>query len=305
MVYFSAGAREVPVSIRRSLLPLTFLIASSLVSSNVFAQQQISCAEAQKRFDAVETTYTNPGPRLVTRHSPWTEVQQIFGAPHLVGKDKQGSLQSGGNASGFQGDGTLSWNKPRGRAASDKYHYDPANPVPSLGGANCCGVGTTSGARDQRPIEGRADVLVYTSDYLEEEVEVIGPVKLVLHASSSAVDTDFVAKLVDVYPDGRSINVAEGILRARYRNGLSAPELLEPGQAYEMEVDMIGTANLFQKGHRIRVHVTSSHFPQFSRNLNTGEPFGTSKVMKVAEQTVYHTAERPSHILLPVIPPEK
>ena len=214
-------------------------------------------------------------------------------------------LQSGGNASGSQGDGTLSWDKPRGGAASDKYHYDPANPVPSLGGANCCGVGTTSGARDQRPIEGRADVLVYTSDYLEEEVEVIGPVKLVLHASSSAVDTDFVAKLVDVYPDGRSINVAEGILRARYRNGLSVPELLEPGEAYEMEVDMIGTANLFQKGHRIRVHVTSSHFPQFSRNLNTGEPFGTSKVMKVAEQTVYHTAERPSHILLPVIPPEK
>jgi len=211
-------------------------------------------------------------------------------------------LHSGGHANGSHGDGALSWSKSDGGVRPDKYRYDPAHPVPSLGGANCCGVGTTSGARDQRPIESREDVLVYTSNYLEEEVEIVGPVKLVLHASSSVVDTDFVAKLVDVYPDGRSINIAEGILRARYRNSLSKPEPLEPGRVYQMEVDLIGTANLFRKGHRIRVHLTSSHFPQFSRNLNTGEPFGTSATMKVAEQTVYHSPERPSHILLPVIP---
>ena len=198
--------------------------------------------------------------------------------------------------------GRLGWQEPNGGDESDRYRYDPANPVPSLGGANCCGVGTPSGPRDQRPIERRADVLVYTSEFLEEGVEVVGPVKLVLYASSDAVDTDFVAKLVDVYPDGRAINVAEGILRARYRNGLSQPEPLEPGKVYKMEVDLIGTANAFQKGHRIRVHVTSSHFPQFSRNLNTGKPFGESAEMKVAEQTVYHSAERPSHVLLPVVP---
>ncbi len=212
-------------------------------------------------------------------------------------------LLSGGKANGSHGDGGLSWRKPSGGAASDQYRYDPGNPVPSLGGANCCGVATSSGPRDQRPIEHRSDVLVYTTGVLQEEVEVVGPVKLVLHASSSAVDTDFVAKLIDVYPDGRSINVAEGILRARHRNGLSRQELMQPGQAYELQIDMIGTANLFRNGHRIRVHVTSSHFPQFARNLNTGQPYGTSDVMRVAEQTIFHSAERPSHIVLPVIEP--
>ena len=211
-------------------------------------------------------------------------------------------LHSGGGANGSQGDGSLSWKKPSSGADADHYAYDPRNPVPSLGGANCCGVSTVSGARDQRPNEHRGDILVYSTEPLDEELEVVGPVKLKLWASSSAVDTDFVAKLIDVYPDGRSINVAEGILRARYRDSLSDPSPLEPGKAYQMEVDLIGTANRFQEGHRIRVHVTSSHFPQFSRNPNTGEPFGTSATVKTAEQTVYHSAARASHILLPVIP---
>lgn len=211
-------------------------------------------------------------------------------------------LDSDGSANGSHGDGRLRWNKPEPDSPADRYAYDPANPVPSLGGANCCGVSTTSGARDQRPIEHRGDVLVYTSEPIEEEVEIVGPVKLKLWASSSAVDTDFVAKLVDVYPDGRSINIAEGILPARYRNSLSEPELMTPGEVYELEIDMIGTANRFQVGHRIRVHVTSSHFPQFARNLNTGEPLGSGTKMVVAEQTVHHTAARASHILLPVIP---
>ena len=212
-------------------------------------------------------------------------------------------LGSGGRANGSHGDGFLSWGKPEGESEPDRYAYDPGNPVPSLGGANCCGVSTTSGPQDQRPIEHRADVLVFTSPVLTEPVEVVGPVKLVLHASSSARDTDFVAKLIDVYPDGRPINVAEGILRARHREGAHRQVLMVPGQPYRMEIDMIGTANLFQTGHRIRVHVTSSHFPQFARNLNNGETYGTGDAWVVAEQTVYHSASRPSHILLPVVGP--
>jgi putative CocE/NonD family hydrolase len=136
-------------------------------------------------------------------------------------------------------------------------------------------------------------------------VEVTGPVKVVLYASSDSVDTDFVAKLVDVYPDGSSYNMAEGIVRARYRESLSKPSLLKPGQIYRFDIDMVGTSVAFLKGHRIRVHVTSSHFPQFDRNPNTGERFGTTAKVTVAQQAVYHDAERPSHILLPVIPARK
>ena len=212
-------------------------------------------------------------------------------------------LGSGGNANGSHGDGILSWEAPGAESGPDSYAYDPGNPVPSLGGANCCGVATPSGPRDQRPIEHRADVLVYTTPVLSEPVEVVGPVKLVLHASSSATDTDFVAKLIDVYPDGRSINVAEGILRGRHREGVDRQVLMVPHQPYELEIDMIGTANLFRAGHRIRVHVTSSHFPQFARNLNNGKPYGTSDAWIIAEQTVYHSTVRPSHILLPVVGP--
>ena len=159
----------------------------------------------------------------------------------------------------------------------------------------------TPGPVDQRPIEGRHDVLLYTSDFLEREIEVTGPVQLVLHAASDAVDTDFVAKLVDVFPDGRAINLTEGIIRARYRESLSRPKLLEPGKIYAMTIDMLGTSNAFQKGHRIRVQITSSHFPQFDRNPNTGEPFATSAKVKIARQAIHHTSAHPSHILLPIV----
>ena len=168
---------------------------------------------------------------------------------------------------------------------------------------------TTAAARRRRRdrrISDRSraarDILIYTSDYLDEEIEVTGPVKVVLHASSDAVDTDFVAKLVDVYPDGSSYNMAEGILRARYRDGPAQPRLLTPGEVYRMEIDLVGTSVAFRKGHRIRVHVTSSHFPQFDRHPNTGATFGTTSEVRVAQQTIHHDAARPSHILLPVIP---
>ncbi|MBA2604955.1 MAG: CocE/NonD family hydrolase [Acidobacteria bacterium] len=209
---------------------------------------------------------------------------------------------SGGRANTAKGDGSLTWTKPAGSSTADRYTYDPANPVPSLGGNNCCGTPTPTGPKDQRPIEDRQDILIYTSEPLQDQLEVTGPVTIVLYASSDAVDTDFVAKLVDVHPDGESYNMAEGIVRARYRDSLSKPTLMKPGQVYRFEIDMVGTSIAFQKGHRIRVHVTSSHFPQFNRNLNTGAKFGTSAELKVAQQTIYHDAERPSHIVLPVIP---
>jgi uncharacterized protein len=209
---------------------------------------------------------------------------------------------SGGKANSDRGDGRLTWQKPAGSSPADRFRYDPNDPVPSLGGNNCCGTPTPAGPRDQRPIERRLDVLVYTSEPLGQEIEVTGPVKVVLHASSDAPDTDFVAKLVDVHPDGTSYNMAEGIVRARYRESVAAPTPLTPGKVYRFEIDMVGTSVAFLKGHRIRVHVTSSHFPQFDRNPNTGARFGTTSDVRVAEQTIVHDADHPSHILLPVIP---
>src|SRR5262249_34906727 len=211
-------------------------------------------------------------------------------------------FHSGGNANTDKGDGRLSWETPPADAKVDKYQYDPNNPVPSLGGNNCCGTPTPAGPRDQRPVEGRHDVLVYSSAALDRELEVTGPVKVVLHAASDAPDTDFVAKLIDVYPDGRAYNLAEGIVRARYRESLSQPKRMEPGTIYEMSIGLVGTSNVFLPGHRVRLDITSSHFPQFDRNPNTGEPFGMNDKVRIANQAVHHSSAHPSHIVLPVIP---
>lgn len=201
--------------------------------------------------------------------------------------------------------GKLSWNEPAASAAAASYRYDPENPVPSLGGNNCCGTPTPAGPKDQKPLDGRGDILRYTSDFLTEPVEVTGPVKVVIHAASDGLDTDFVARLIDVYPDGRAFNMAEGIVRARYREGADKPKLLEPGKVYEMTIDMVGTSVEFQKGHRMRIDITSSHFPQFDRNPNTGEKFGSGTKTRVASQTVHQSKERPSYVVLPVIPARK
>src|SRR5437870_5075594 len=202
-------------------------------------------------------------------------------------------LSSDGRANSSAGDGRLSWEPPAANSSPDRYDYDPARPVPSTGGNNCCGTPTLSGPRDQRPIEERQDVLVYTSQRLSRELEVTGPVKVFLYASSDAPDTDFVAKVIDVFPDGRAINMCEGILRTRYRESAARPKPLEPEKIYELAIDLIGTSNVFLPGHRIRVDITSSHFPQFDRNPNTGEPFGQSAQVRVAKQTIFHTAQRP------------
>ncbi|MBI4906232.1 MAG: CocE/NonD family hydrolase [Acidobacteria bacterium] len=202
----------------------------------------------------------------------------------------------------LSGNGALGWDAPAGVGKPDTYRYDPADPVPSTGGNNCCGTPTPAGPMDQRKLDSRKDILRYLTAPLDRDIEVTGPVKVVLHASSDCTDTDFIAKLIDVSPDGRAIPVAEGIVRARYRESLSRPRLLEPGKVYPFEINLVGTSNAFLRGHRIRVDLTSSHFPQFDRNPNTGDPFGSSAKTKVATQSIYHDAARASHILLPVIP---
>jgi len=185
---------------------------------------------------------------------------------------------------------------------SDQYLYDPANPVPTIGGNNCCGSPTLAGPKDQRPLERRPDVLVYTGEVISAPVAIAGPVKMHLFASTDGRDTDWMVKLVDVYPDGFAMNIAEGMLRARFHQGLDKPELLTPGQVYEFEIDLLGTANVFQPGHRIRVDITSSNFPQFDRNPNTGDDLGASATVRTAAQTVFHGGVRASSIVLPVVP---
>jgi uncharacterized protein len=215
-------------------------------------------------------------------------------------------LHSNGKANSLHGDGGLLTSPPGGEPP-DTYSYDPRNPVPTLGGSTCCGediTPVTMGPRDQRPAEERPDVLVYTTPPLEADVEVTGPVSLTLYAASDAPDTDFTAKLVDVFPDGYAMNVAQGIIRARYRDSWERPTLLESGRGYRYLIDLWSTSNCFMKGHRIRVEISSSNFPQFDRNPNTGNPFGMDTELRTALQTIYHDADHPSHILLPVIPAE-
>lgn len=217
-------------------------------------------------------------------------------------------LHSGGRANGAGGDGTLSV-EPPGAEAADAYVYDPDDPVPTIGGNNSLGTmyrGSATpvgpGPVDQAPIEGRGDVLCYTSAELEADLEVTGPIEAVLYAASSARDTDFVVRLCDVHPDGRSIFIAEGVIRARYRHGDDRVELLEPGEPQEYRIRCYPTSNVFRRGHRLRVDVTSSSFPRFTRNLNTGEDVATGTRLAVAHQIVLHSDEHPSHVLLPVIP---
>jgi putative CocE/NonD family hydrolase len=210
-------------------------------------------------------------------------------------------LHSDGNANSRMGDGTLATNRPT-KDAVDNFVYDPANPVPSLGGHTCCtGSETEAGGYDQSEIELRNDVLVYTSEKLTEGIEVTGALEVVLSVSSSALDTDFTAKLVDVYPDGRAFNVQEGALRMKYRKSLSESTLIEPGKIYEVHLDLHATSNYFAKGHRIRLEVSSSNFPRLERNLNTGGNNFDETEWKVAKNAVHHSPKHPSYLVLPII----
>jgi uncharacterized protein len=207
-------------------------------------------------------------------------------------------LHSAGRANGAGGDGVLS---PAGPAdeSPDRFVYDPADPVPTRGGNTLI---LAMGVMDQRPVEARADVLVYTSAPMTEPLEVTGPIVVTLHAASSAPDTDFTAKLVDVRPDGYAQNLTDGIVRARYRASRERATPLPPGQVTPFTIDCWATSHVFLPGHRIRLEISSSNFPRFDRNLNTGGDQASGTRWQTAQQTVFHDARYPSHVLLPIIP---
>ena len=211
-------------------------------------------------------------------------------------------LHSEGDANSVRGGGRLSIDTPTDEP-EDRFVYDPEFPVQTVGGNNCCSPDIVPwGPYDQRAVEMRSDVLVYTSDPFEEDMEVTGPIKVVLYAATDGPDTDWTAKLVDVSPTGYAMNLCDGIFRARYRESRSESRLLEPNRVYEYEIDVAVTGNVFQKGHSVRIEISSSNFPRFDRNLNTGKDYGKDGEMRVANQAVYHSREYPSHVLLPVIP---
>ncbi|MCA9008043.1 MAG: CocE/NonD family hydrolase, partial [Planctomycetaceae bacterium] len=204
------------------------------------------------------------------------------------------------------------------------YDFDPKNPVPTIGGALTSGQPVfAGGAFDQReaerffgsanpglPLSARADVLSFETEPLDEDVAVVGPITIVLHVSTDAPDTDFTAKLIDVhppgadYPTGIAMILTDGIFRCRYRKGFDAPERLQAGEVFEIRIEPFATANLFKAGHRIRLDISSSNFPKFDVNPNTGAPEGTGRTTRVARNTVFCDAARPSHVVLPIVPVE-
>jgi putative CocE/NonD family hydrolase len=235
---------------------------------------------------------TAPVRIFVMGEKVWRDEQEW---PPARARETTFYLHSGGRANTRAGDGRLD---TRGSSDErpDRFTYDPSNPVPT-GAAG----GYSRRPSDQREIEDRPDVLVYTTAPLAEDLEVTGPLRATLWIASSALDTDFTATLVDVHPDGTARAINDGILRARYRNSRTRPELLTPAEPTEITIDLGATSNLFRVGHRIRLHVSSSNFPRFDRNPNTGAPFGTDARLLRADQTIFHDAARPSRLILPVI----
>jgi putative CocE/NonD family hydrolase len=211
-------------------------------------------------------------------------------------------LHSSTGANSLRGDGSLSTNAPQPNERSDQYVYDPANPAPTTGGPLCCdSQHLQPGPQDQRPVEGRDDVLVYSTPPFDSDTEVTGNVTLDLYVKSSSVDTDFTGKLVDVGPNGFAQNLTEGILRARYRNSQEKPELMNPGEIDYLKIDLWSTSNVFRAGHRLRLEISSSNFPRFDRNLNTGTTAASSTVGVSATNTVLHDADHPSALVLPIV----
>ena len=223
----------------------------------------------------------------------------------------------------FHADGTLRTESPQGNGAPTTYRFDPEHPVPTIGGA----FSSTSpifepGAFDQReradifgasppylPLKARSDVVIFQTELLEEAVEIVGPIVVRLYASSTAVDTDFTAKLIDVYPPspdfpaGFEMNLTDGILRARYRESPERQVLMKPGAVYELTIEPFPTGNVFKRDHRIRIDISSSNFPRFDVNPNTGEPLGKERRWVAADNSIYHDAARPSRVVLPLVPP--
>ncbi|MFQ5792681.1 MAG: CocE/NonD family hydrolase, partial [Acidobacteriota bacterium] len=210
-------------------------------------------------------------------------------------------FHSGGRANSLFGDGTLS-TEPPGDEPPDRYRYDPADPTPFITETHFSQIG---GPDDYRPVERRDDVLVYTAPALTEKLEICGPLRVKLYAASSARDTDWTAKILDVHPRGYAQRLNDGIVRARFRHSMEREEFLEPGESAEYDIDCWSSCIVLEAGHRLRVEISSSAFPKFDRNLNTGGPIGKELGGIVAEQTVYHDRLRPSHVLIPVLPPSQ
>lgn len=248
---------------------------------------------------ANDFSHSKPVKIFVLGSNQWREEEEW---PLARARKTKYFLHSEGNANSARGDGTLATASPTSDKP-DKYVYDPTIPVPTVGGPLCCdSEHLEPGPRDQRGVEARSDVLVYSTPVFEQNLEVTGPVQLELFAKSSAVDTDFTAKLVDVGPDGFAQNLTEGIVRARYRNSSEKAELMNPGQIYKFTVDLWATANVFRKGHALRLEISSSNFPRFDKNLNTSDDVGAATRSVPATNTIYHDAEHPSALILPVLP---
>jgi len=211
-------------------------------------------------------------------------------------------LNSGGRANTISGDGTLK-TYPGADGRPDVFLYDPNQPVPTIGGQLCCYPSNLPpGAFDQRPVEARSDVLMYVTEPLEGDIEVTGPISLTLWAATDAPDTDFTGKLVDIYPDGYSRNLTDGIIRARFKDGTDQARPITPNEPTEYTLNLWPTSNLFKAGHCIGLEVSSSNFPRFDRNLNTGHELGEDAEMQPAVQTIFHDAEHPSRLTLPIVP---
>jgi len=222
--------------------------------------------------------------------------------PLARARDTKYFLHSAGKANTVTGDGLLSTAPPQSENA-DKYTYDPANPAPTVGGPLCCDSNHLQpGPRDQKEVEARQDVLVYSTPALTDDLEVTGPVRLELFANSSTTDTDFTAKLVDVGPDGFAQNMTEGIVRGRYRISQQTPEPMKPGETYKFTIDLWSTSNVFRRGHRLRLEISSSNFPRFDRNTNTGDDQAHATRLVSAVNTILHDKEHPSALILPIVP---
>lgn len=208
-------------------------------------------------------------------------------------------LRSGGRANSRFGDGALTTDGPPAEEPTDRYRYDPARPTPFITEATSSQIG---GPDDYAAVQRRDDTLVYQTEPLAADLEVTGPVKVELYAASSAPDTDFMAMLLDIWPSGFTQRLCDGMVRARFREGMDRPSLIEPGAVYCYAIDCWNTAHVFRAGHRVALQISSAAFPKYDRNLNTGAPLGLTSEMAVAEQTIHHEAARPSALILPVIP---
>jgi hypothetical protein len=267
-----------------------------------FEEDAVTLSWYEYLFQGIQNNFAKEKPVkiFVMGRNEWREEDDW---PLARAQSSKYFLHSDGNANSLRGAGSLSAAAPRSESP-DHYIYDPANPVPTIGGPLCCDSGhLPPGPRDQRPAEARDDVLIYSAPAFAQDTEVTGPVSLELFAKSTAVDTDFTAKLVDVAPDGFAQNLTEGIIRARYRDAQEKPTLMNPGQVYKFNIDLWSTSNVFLKGHVLRLEVSSSNFPRFDRNLNTGEAPGAAEHYAPATNTIYHDAEHPSVLVLPVVAP--